>query len=109
VREYNEDVGRYNQTFGHREGFTQGDYRGDQINIYNFSAINELTLVMTHELGHALWLDHVDDEQAVMYYLMGEQSLETIALTESDLAHFDAVCTQNSVNDQIRQWFSGFF
>lgn len=92
VEDYNEDVETYNERFNHAHEFTQGDYQGDSINIYQFDDGTELRIVLAHELGHALSLDHVDDEQSIMYYLM-EGQLEELALSAFDLAEYKRVCT----------------
>lgn len=91
VEQYNENVGNYNETFGESREFTQGDYRNGQINIYKFIDMNELELVLAHELGHALSLDHVTGEASIMYHLMGGQPVD-MALTEPDLVEFERVC-----------------
>lgn len=91
IETYNEGVATYNQTFGQPREFTQGDYQGDHINIYTFSDRAELELVLTHELGHALHLGHVEGSTSIMYYLIGDQSRE-LTPTESDLAEFTHVC-----------------
>lgn len=91
VESYNRNVSLYNDTFHESEAFTQGDYQGDQINIYKFSDMRELRTVLAHELGHALSLGHVDGEQSIMYYLMGEQPTE-LTLSSYDLEEFIAVC-----------------
>lgn len=70
VDTYNEQVNRYNETFAEGDEFTQGDYRGDHINIYQFSTKEELVLVLAHELGHALGIEHVDNEASVMFRRM---------------------------------------
>lgn len=91
VREYNDRVREYNSRFHHEREFTQGDYQGDRINIYQFADLEELQLVLAHELGHAISLDHVDDENAVMYYLMRGQDSE-LTFADTDLAEFVRVC-----------------
>lgn len=91
VEQYNERVQQYNERYGDSREFTQGDYQGDRINIYTFTSGVELRQVLAHELGHALALGHVDDPQAVMYYLIGTQG-ESLDLTEADVAEFDRVC-----------------
>lgn len=102
VQTYNEEVGQYNERFGHDEAFTQGDYQGADINIYKFSDEAELTIVLTHELGHALSLDHVENEASIMYYLMGKQSRDPFKLTAEDVAAFSETCGQQSVIDRLR-------
>ncbi|MEZ4200539.1 MAG: matrixin family metalloprotease [Candidatus Paceibacterota bacterium] len=109
VAEYNEEVGKYNEEYGYREGVTQGDYQGDRINIYKFETINELRLVLAHELGHALSLDHVDGSTSIMYYLMGDQPLENTALSEHDLSEFGEICGAVSTDNRLRTWLSGVF
>lgn len=91
VEEYNADVAQYNDRFNHEFEFTQGDYQGDQINIYQFDNDTELRTVLAHELGHALSLDHVNDSDSVMYYLMDIDTHQG-ELTMSDLNEFKRVC-----------------
>ena len=91
VAVYNRNVAEYNETFGESHEFTQGDYRGDRINVYKFSDIPELELVLAHELGHALSLDHVDNEESIMYHLMGAQPSD-IHLSREDLVEYGRVC-----------------
>ena len=91
IEQYNQQVAAYNERYGQSREFTQGDYQGDRINIYTFADQLELRQVLAHELGHALALEHVDDPEAIMYYLMGTQPDE-LTLTEADVAEFDRVC-----------------
>ena len=88
---HNREVDRYNETFAESREFTQGDFYRTTINIYTWSDRTELALVLAHELGHALSLDHVENEESVMYYLMGGQTGD-LELTAEDLAAFDRVC-----------------
>jgi hypothetical protein len=101
ISDYNSLVSEYNDRFSEGGEFTQGDYGGDAINIYEFGSKEELTLVLAHELGHALGLDHVEGETSVMYHHMDAQSLET-GLTENDRAAFLLLCgAQNSTRDTL--------
>ncbi len=84
VSRHNINVLTYNTRFGEAKEFNQGDYRGNEINIYQFSEIDELKLVLAHELGHALELDHVEKPESIMYYLMDKQNLAFLQLTEED-------------------------
>jgi len=91
VREYNDRVREYNSRFHHEREFTQGDYHDGRINIYQFADLEELRLVLAHEFGHAISLDHVDDENAIMYYLMRGQD-SALTFTDADFAEFARVC-----------------
>jgi Rad3-related DNA helicase len=84
VDSYNANVADYNQSFGYSREFTQGDYQGDRINIYEFSTDNELQSVLMHEFGHALGIGHV--------------------VTQADLDAFYAVCgTGGEWDNQLRR------
>lgn len=91
VEVYNRNVTEYNNSFGEAHEFTQGDYRGDYINIYKFSDIPELELVLAHELGHALSLGHVENETSIMYHLMGAQPSD-IHLSAEDVREYRTIC-----------------
>lgn len=91
VEKYNHHVDTYNETFGESREFTQGDYRGKDINIYKFVNDRELELVLAHELGHSLSLGHVENEESILYHLMGGQPDE-LRLSEEDLDEFERIC-----------------
>lgn len=94
IRDYNDDVTAYNQSFNEDREFTQGEYQDDHITIFQYDSSIELRLVLAHELGHALSLEHVDDPQSVMYYLM-EGQLAKLELSTADIAEYKAVCGAN--------------
>ena len=103
IESYNRGVETFNDTFGDGREFTQGDYTGDAINIYTFKNGEELRLVLVHELGHALSIDHVEDEAAVMHFLLGKQY--GYRPTTVDLEAFGNICglsTMAKINMQLR-------
>ncbi len=91
IEEYNDLVADFNHTFAHGHEYTQGDYRGREINVYTFTNKEELVVVLAHELGHALALPHVENEASIMYYLLEEQPRPP-RLSDEDKEAFASLC-----------------
>lgn len=91
ISDYNEVVDKYNSRFHESHEFTQGDYQGDAINIYQYNSTTELEIVLAHEFGHALNLEHVEGTESIMYHFMEAQTLEE-GITDFDLGEFERVC-----------------
>jgi len=109
VERYNEEVETYNDTFGEAREFTQGTYTSNgTIDIYSFEDQYELRLVLAHELGHALGIDHVSGTESVMYFLIGGQ-LNPVALTANDTAALAAICGEGSLWNNIREKTKNLF
>ncbi len=90
----NVNVDKFNTIGGALEGeFEEGTYRSSagaqHIDIYQFDNRTKLVRVLAHELGHALGLDHSDDEKAIMYRLNNGFN-ET--LNASDIAMLKTHC-----------------
>ena len=90
--ELNLDITVHNQRFGEPRVFDQGDYFNNEINIYQFENFSDLRLVIAHELGHAMGLDHVENPKSIMYYLMDEQDLVNPKLSTEDVIAFKRFC-----------------
>lgn len=103
ITDYNSIVEKYNEEFSEGHEFTQGDYTGDAINIYQFDAEDDLTIVLAHEFGHALALDHVPNEQSIMYHKMGAQDLEK-GVSVEDIAEYARVCASGGVPATITRF-----
>lgn len=103
IEDYNGNVQKYNEIFGSREIFTQGDFKRERINVYKFKEVNELTRVIVHEFGHALGIGHVEDKDSVMYHLMADD-LGQIILTQDDREALVAVCGDGGFSHIIRQF-----
>ncbi|HUP53484.1 MAG TPA: matrixin family metalloprotease [Longimicrobiales bacterium] len=67
---------------------------GREIRVYRFSHAHELTLIVAHELGHALGLGHADDPDAVMSaeHDSRVEGLAVTAVHAADLALLRATC-----------------
>lgn len=94
VENYNNTVEIYNTRFGHdhEEEFTQGDFQGDSINIYEYRDEEELILVLAHEFGHAIGIGHVEGGTSLMHYLMEDQTLAE-GVSEEDIAALSYTCS----------------
>lgn len=88
---YQNQIKHYQTHYGKPSRFNQGEYDGKSITIYQFNDRIDLGLVLAHELGHAIGLGHVDDPEAVMHYLKGEQDT-SLALTQDDIDAVRMAC-----------------
>lgn len=74
VSSLNIEVKKFNTIGGELGGeFEEGTYKEDstgrEIDIYQFDNEGKLARVLTHEMGHALGLEHLENPKAVMYRL----------------------------------------
>jgi hypothetical protein len=108
IATYNNGVTAFNKTYGEPREFTQGDYSNNTVKIYTFKDKEELKLVLVHELGHALSLDHVEGNESAMYYLIGKQPQELV-LSDADLQEFGRICGEKSIFEKMKlSVLSGF-
>lgn len=92
AEEYNKVVENFNSKYGHGYEFDQAEYTHQAINVYQFTSLPDLTLALTHELGHALNMDHVQNSKSIMYFQTYEGDTVTLIPSKEDLAEFKRVC-----------------
>ncbi|MCF7843371.1 matrixin family metalloprotease [Candidatus Gracilibacteria bacterium] len=71
--------------------FTEGNYspNTNKITIYQFSDEIKLKRVLTHELGHTLGIDHVENSKSIMYAINNDT---TTVLSTEDKSELEKVC-----------------
>lgn len=93
----NELIYQYQKRFSSWRTFYQGVYLNvagkRKINIYQFEDIGRLKLVLAHEFGHALGIDHVGNPNSVMYYLTDRQDTRNLQLSEEDIRAVQSRCS----------------
>lgn len=97
IDENNRLIDRYNNDFSGESRFAKATYRwaGKRgvITVNQFLNRQELPLILAHEFGHAVGLDHGTDPESIMHSQMGGQVLfPEIQLTAEDKAAIRDFC-----------------
>ena len=94
----NELIDDYNNRFAREYRFNQGEYitRGNErrINIYHFQSRIHLQRVLTHEIGHALGLGHLERPGSIMYPVVESGSVRDVQLSDEDLRAIQQLCNR---------------
>jgi hypothetical protein len=89
---HNRTATTFNALYGAPRQFHKGEFDGREITVFEFHDAKDFTLVLAHELGHALGIGHVDDPTAVMHAVGGEQRVEPLGLAAADVAALTTIC-----------------
>ena len=89
---HNRTAGTFNDLYGNPRQFHKGEYTGREIQIFEFHDARDFALVLTHELGHALGIGHVDDPAAIMNAMSGKQVMDPLGLAPADVVAVKKVC-----------------
>jgi hypothetical protein len=92
VNNYNASIMTYKKRYGGTREFEKGIYDGQEINIYQFKEKADLRLTLVHEMGHALGLDHVENTESIMYYMIGDQDMDNPKFSGEDIAELNKAC-----------------
>lgn len=82
----------FNTLYGMPRQFHKGEFNGREIAVYEFRDAGDLALLLAHELGHALGLEHATDPAAVMHATASGQAVEPLALAPADVAALRLRC-----------------
>lgn len=88
----NRKIGLHNERFAEEEIINSGDFDYYKINIYQYYSIADLRLTLAHEMGHAIGIDHVEDKNAIMYYLLESQDVVGLEPQVADIEALFDVC-----------------
>mgnify|MGYP002632270493 CR=1 FL=1 len=93
IVQLNINVDQYNQVGAGAGSFEEGLYELSgviqTITIFEYSGHISLVRVLAHEMGHAIGLDHVEENEAIMYKLNEGKGLKA---TAADITELKSVC-----------------
>lgn len=102
TQEYNLNAQKLNQTIDNykqvlhykpEEGLYEQEGNKRKISIYIDISKKEFLHTLTHEFGHALGLDHNDDEKSIMF----PQTTTVLQPSKVDTASLDEICKKRTV------------
>lgn len=97
IDQHNSNINSFNDKLASQENklITQGLYypQDDKIDIFTYYDKLELRLVLMHELGHAIGIDHTAGENSLMYPVLNKQKTEDPKPLAEDLDALKTTCS----------------
>ncbi len=106
TEEYNSNAKKLNQEIDNyqdvlvtkpEEGLYEQDGRKRKISIFIDIDHEEFLHTLTHEMGHALSLDHNKDKESIMY----PQTTATLTPSKTEIAELNAICEKRTVFEVV--------
>ncbi len=95
AQELNQTIGDYQNVLLDKpeEGLYEQEGSTRKISIYIDIDQNEFLHTLTHEMGHALGLNHNQDKESIMY----PQTTDVLKPSDSDIAELNEICKSRTV------------
>ncbi len=95
AQKLNQTIDNYKQVLQYRpeEGLYEQEGAKRKISIYIDISKDEFLHTLTHEFGHALGLDHNNDEKSIMY----PQTTTILTPTSTEIAELSNICKKRTV------------
>lgn len=94
VGQLNQKVQTFNSALQVRPEEGLYDPQSESITVYFNTDQNELIHTLAHEFGHARGLEHISDEESIMYPM----TTDIISLASSDIAAMNVICAEKPLH-----------